>query len=430
MALSEHKFRYFIPPGHNFHFVRKFKIWVLASFVLLAASIGILFINKSVRGAYMNWSIDFKGGTEVVYAFHDKANPSAYVKLDPAKVRAALQAGGEQGFDVGDYDYTGKSKDGSADVKIPGMVVLTPRFSAVTADKSKKSAEAFVAKFADRDVEKASWSGDTLYVRSKKLITDAEASPVLAGAGLNIKKWDAADTALNTHADEGTGDFNSKFAVSGVADEIGKSLETAFPNAIVEIANSNGVGAKAGDKLRDDAAKSLFYALFLIMLYLAFRFDIRYAPGAAFATVHDAVMVIGVFALTWTEVSLTTVAALLTVIGYSVNDTVIIFDRIRENQTKHKDKKLEKVIDISINEMLGRSIMTSSTVFAITLLMNIFGEGLIRNFAFAMNIGVVVGTYSSIFMASPIFLWIATTWYSDRPMSPRQIQAAALAAEP
>ena len=175
---------------------------------------------------------------------------------------------------------------------------------------------------------------------------------------------------------------------------------------------SYGVGAKAGDKLRDDAAKSIVYAIFLIMLYLAFRFDIRYAPGAAFATIHDAVMVIGVFAVTWTDVSLTSVAGLLTVMGYSVNDTVIVFDRIRENQAKLKDKKIERIIDISINEMLVRTILTSSTVFATTLIMNIFGTGVVKNFAFAMNIGVIVGTYSSIFLAAPIFMYISRSWYS------------------
>ena len=123
-------------------------------------------------------------------------------------------------------------------------------------------------------------------------------------------------------------------------------------------------------------------------------------------------MVIGVFAVTWTEVSLTSVAGLLTVIGFSVNDTVIVFDRIRENQAKLKDKKLERIIDISINEMLVRTILTSSTVFATTLIMNIFGTGLVKNFAFAMNIGVIVGTYSSIFLATPFFLWISKKWYS------------------
>src|SRR5204863_7617906 len=144
-------------------------------------------------------------------------------------------------------------------------------------------------------------------------------------------------------------------------------FEKALPNTDAIAVQSYGVGDRAGDKLRDDAAKSIVYALFLIMLYLAFRFDIRYAPGAAFATIHDAVMVIGVIAVTFTEVSLVSVAGLLTVVGFSVNDTVVVFDRIRENMAKHEDKKIERVIDLSINEVLVRSILTSSTVFATTL---------------------------------------------------------------
>ena len=215
------------------------------------------------------------------------------------------------------------------------------------------------------------------------------------------------------HADEGTGEYNAVFSIWGIDRQYAQLLENgARQRDRRSRSKSYGVGAKAGEKLRDDAAKSIIYAIFLIMLYLAFRFDIRYAPGAAFATIHDAVMVIGVFAMTWTEVSLTSVAGLLTVIGYSVNDTVIVFDRIRENQAKLKDKKLERIIDISINEMLVRTILTSSTVFATTLIMNIFGTGLVKNFAFAMNIGVIVGTYSSIFLAAPIFMWISKKWYS------------------
>ena len=217
------------------------------------------------------------------------------------------------------------------------------------------------------------------------------------------------------------------FAEWGLDRQYQTAIEKAIPNVTAEVSQSYAVGAKAGDKLRDDAAKSVVFAIFLIMLYLAFRFDIRYAPGAAFATIHDAVMVIGVFAVTWTDVSLVSVAGLLTVMGYSVNDTVIVFDRIRENQAKLKDKKIERIIDISINEMLVRTILTSSTVFATTLIMNIFGTGEVKNFAFAMNIGVIVGTYSSIFLAAPIFMWISRKWYSGPPTR-RQVPSGAAAA--
>jgi preprotein translocase subunit SecF len=269
-------------------------------------------------------------------------------------------------------------------------------------------------------------------VRSRKPISNQEALPVFAGAGLDLKPWGVDEQQHYAQPDEGNGDYNQQFAVWGLDRQYQQLLEKSLDNTEVVVAQSYGVGAKAGDKLRDDAARSIIYSIFLIMLYLAFRFDVRYAPGAAFATIHDAIMVIGVFAITWTEVSLTSVAGLLTVMGYSVNDTVIVFDRIRENQAKLKDKKIERIIDISINEMLVRTILTSSTVFATTLIMNIFGAGSVKEFAFAMNIGVIVGTYSSIFLAAPLFMWISRRYYSGPAPARRRYApiGAASSAEP
>jgi preprotein translocase subunit SecF len=109
--------------------------------------------------------------------------------------------------------------------------------------------------------------------------------------------------------------------------------------------------------------------------------------------------------------------------GFSVNDTVIVFDRIRENQAKLKDKKLDRIVDISLNEMLVRTILTSATVFSTTLVMNIFGAGLVKNFAFTMNVGVIVGIYSSIFLAVPIFMAISKKWYSGAAGARRRIIA-------
>jgi len=419
---DHHKFRYLLPPGNNFAIVAKFKSWIVVSILLMAIAIGSLFLNKARHGEYMNWTIDFKGGTEIIYAFKNKVT-HAYAKVDPGNVREALAKAGEEGFDVSEIDWEEQDK------QVEGLIVRTPRFSALKPEAEAKASEDFQKKFADRDIGKASWSGDRLFVRSKKPITNQEAAPVFAGAGLELKPW-APDEALRFgQADEGTGDVNQQFAMWGLDRQFQQLLESKLDNTEVVVAQSYGVGAKAGDKLRDDAAKSIIYSIFLIMLYLAFRFDIRYAPGAAFATIHDAVMVIGVFAITWTEVSLTSVAGLLTVMGYSVNDTVIVFDRIRENQAKLKDKKIERIIDISINEMLVRTILTSSTVFATTLVMNILGTGLVKNFAFAMNVGVIVGTYSSIFLAAPLFMYISRKYYSG-PAPARRRYAPIDAATP
>ena len=401
---DHHKFRYLLPPGNNFNFVSKFRTWMIVSIILMAIAIGSLFVNNAVRGTYMNWTIDFKGGTELIYYFQD--TPGHYVPVDAAKVRAALEKAGEDGVEISDNGW----KDDKG-VEVPGLMVRSPRFSALKPESEKAATEGFVAKFKDRVIDKTTWSGDHLFVRSKKAISHDEAVEVFKGAGLDLKPWSNEEQSQYAHADEGTQEFTQVFSMWGLDRQFANVLDQALGVKSTAY-NSYGVSARAGDKLRDDAAKSIIYAIFLIMLYLAFRFDIRYAPGAAFATIHDAIMVIGVFAITWTDVSLTSVAGLLTVMGYSVNDTVIVFDRIRENQAKLKDKKIERIVDISINEMLVRTILTSSTVFATTLIMNIFGTGLVKNFAFAMNIGVIVGTYSSIFLAAPLFMWISKKWYS------------------
>jgi preprotein translocase subunit SecF len=417
---DHHKFRYLLPPGNNFAFVSKFKIWLIISVLLMAVSIGSLFVNKAVRGEYMNWTIDFRGGTQIHYAFKNKQT-HAPVQIDPAKIRDALGKAGEEGYDVSEIDWSETNAATGQDEHIAGILLRTPRFSAIRPEVEARAADEFQKKFADRQIIKASWSGDNLNVRSKKPISNAEAKPVFAAAGLDLKPWAEQDAARNSTPDASSGDYTAEFSMQGLAEQFKQLFEKQLPDTEVIVAQSYGVGAKAGDKLRDDAAKSIIYSIFLIMLYLAFRFDIRYAPGAAFATIHDAIMVIGVFALTWTDVSLVSVAGLLTVMGYSTNDTVIVFDRIRENQAKLKDKKIERIIDISINEMLVRTILTSSTVFATTLIMNIFGTGLVRNFAFAMNVGVIVGTYSSIFLAAPIFMWISRKWYSGPAPARRRV---------
>jgi preprotein translocase subunit SecF len=422
--MSEHKFRYLLPPGSQFKFVQKFKAWIWASILLTIATATILIVNKSQRGEYMNWTIDFIGGTEITFAFKKDGQQH---KADPQAVREALAAAGEHNAEVSETTWEIEDASGK-DVTVTGMLVRTPRFSSMKPEQAEKAQAAFREQLKHKGVEKTNWSGERFYVRSTQSLVGVDATAAFAAGGLEVKPWSDEEKRLYDHADEGTGEYHSVYAVWGLDRQFSQIIGNALPGTEVQVVQSYGVGAKAGSELRTDAIKSLFYAILLIMLYLAFRFDIRYAPGAAFAVIHDAVMVIGVFALTWTEVSLTTVAALLTVMGYSVNETVISFDRIRENEAKLKDKSIEKIIDISINERLTRTIMTASTVFATTLVMNIFGSGLVKNFAFAMNIGVIVATYSSIFLAAPIFLWTSKRWYSG-PAKQRAYKQHAVQAE-
>jgi preprotein translocase subunit SecF len=416
MADNEHNFRYLLKPGNDFRLAKQFKAWVVVSVLLCFASIGLLFVNKSVRGEYLNWTIDFKGGSEFIFAYTKKGT-NEYVHVPATEVRDAI--GHED--EVSDLQW--EDKDGHT---IHGSFVRTAKYGAMTKEQQELATAKVEEAFAEKGIEKISWSGDRIFVRSKQLIPDAEMLAALGAAGLEMKPVEAGQAKLNATINNDTQEYNATFTIYGLDRQYEQALESKMPDIDVVTMQSYGVGAKAGAKLRNDGIKALFYAMGLIMLYLAIRFDIRYAPGAVLAMIHDALMVIGAFALTWTEVSLTSVAALLTVIGFSVNDTVIIFDRMRENMTKLKDKKIERVVEISLNEVLVRSILTSATLFATTLMMNIFGTGLVKNFAFAMNVGIVVGSYSSIFLAPPLFLWIHRHWYAG-PATARARKGASAA---
>jgi preprotein translocase subunit SecF len=408
--MATHKpFRELVKPGTNFEFMGRAKVWFTISMLLVAASIGMLFINKSWRGDYMNFSTDFKGGTEIIFGFHE-AGTDKPAAIEAGAVRSALRKGGFGTFEVSDFTWEEETSEGTK--RAPGILVRARDFGAVPEEQQEKIAEAFVERFKALVPLKVSWSGDRMFIRTEQPIKWEEAQAFLAEQGLELKPWEEGEAERYATSEEGTGEHSAQLAVTGIDAQYRDALQEGLGDGVeVRVVNVYGVGAKAGAKLRNDGITAMFYAIVLIMLYLAFRFDLRYAPGAVIALLHDAIIVIGVMAVTWTEFSLTSVAALLTVIGFSVNDTVVIFDRIRENMIRHKDKKFQRVMNISINETLSRSLLTSITLFAVTLMMNIFGAGLVRNFAFAMNIGVIVGVYSSIFIASPIVLWIHNRFY-------------------
>jgi len=399
-------FRELIQPGTNFEFVGRRRMLFTISIIAVFISIIMLPINAATRGSMLNWSIDFKGGTELQMTF---AKP-----VKAGDIRKTLEEGGYKNVEVSTFSI----KQGSA--TIPGYLVRLAQFGAVDPVKGGKFSDAFAEKFKDRDLHKVTFSADRFYVNSQKPITAEEFKAELAAGGWEMKPWSEEQAKSFGAPQKGTEEYVYQVPVYGLERGVESVLEAKLGND-VDIKSVDGVGAKAGEELRNDAIKSLLYAIALIMFYIAIRFDFRYGPGTVAALVHDAVLVLGVFAVTWTEFSLTTVAAVLTVIGYSMNDTVVVFDRIRENESKMKDKKLDRIINISINETLSRTILTSATTMSVTLAMNFLGTGLVKNFAFAMNIGIIVGTYSSIFIAAPILLWLHERYYSKRTSTRRRI---------
>jgi preprotein translocase subunit SecF len=172
------------------------------------------------------------------------------------------------------------------------------------------------------------------------------------------------------------------------------------------------VSAKVGGELQEKAAFAIVFSFFLTLIYLAIRFELRFGIAAIIATVHDILLTLGILALFQVEIALPTVAALLTIVGYSLNDTIVVFDRVRENLGKKGGRKEDPAVLVnrSINETLPRTVLTSGTTLAVLLALLILGGAVIRDFTFVLILGVIIGTYSSIFVASPALLEIQKRW--------------------
>ena len=186
-------------------------------------------------------------------------------------------------------------------------------------------------------------------------------------------------------------------------------IASVYPELVPEERNDfilsiEKVGPKVGAELSGDAVLAIFSALALILIYISIRFEFKYAVGAIAALTHDVAITLGIFSILGYEISLAVIAAFLTIVGYSLNDTIVIFDRVRENVKGLKSISFRSVINQSINESLSRTIVTSVTTFLVVLILFLVGGEVIHSFAFAMIVGVIVGTYSSIFVASPVVI--------------------------
>jgi len=192
-----------------------------------------------------------------------------------------------------------------------------------------------------------------------------------------------------------------------IGDQIIEVIKTKFPNNVDPnnlVRLQEEIGPKIGEELRGKAILAIFWALLGIILYIWWRFEFSFGLAAVAALFHDVIITLGVFSILGKEISLPVVAALLTIVGYSLNDTIVVFDRIREDLKLYRKDSYKSVINHSINETLSRTIITSLTTFVVVLSLNLFGGSVIKDFSFALLIGVVVGTYSSIFIASPILV--------------------------
>jgi preprotein translocase subunit SecF len=187
----------------------------------------------------------------------------------------------------------------------------------------------------------------------------------------------------------------------------------ALKETTYEIRRTEQVGPKIGKELRTATVWAIIWALVVIGIYISIRFQFRFAIGAVVALIHDVLFTLGVFSVTHLEISLTTIAAFLTIVGYSLNDTIVIYDRVRENMKIMRSENITTIVNRSINETLSRTIITAFTTFIVVLVLS-FTSGEIQVFAIAMMIGVIVGTYSSIYIAGPIVISLQSTRHAKK----------------
>lgn len=226
-------------------------------------------------------------------------------------------------------------------------------------------------------------------------------------SGLKILRLGEKDESeFMIRAQEDGRDLNEVIAT------IQSTLEHELKKDEYTIKSADIVGPTAGSLLRKNGFLAMFYALLSILLYVAVRFDFRYAPGAVIALFHDTVIVLGIFVVVQKEFDLTVLAAILALIGYSNNDTIIVYDRIRETQKLNPSASIEEIVNMSINQTLGRTIMTSLSTFISVFMLWMFGGRVLEPFAFALMVGLVVGTYSSVFIASSMV--IILTHYREK----------------
>jgi preprotein translocase subunit SecF len=351
----------FIKPGININFVGKRKIAYSVSAALLLASVFILFL----RGG-PNLGVDFTGGVLI------------QIRLPQQKpisdIRAGLKAGGFEDSIIQEFGEKGQSeyliRMGDTGVELEGL-----------ADKVKE------------DLQKQ--MGSEVEVRR------VEAVGPKVGHDLRQKALFAIFYAILFIAIYISGRFELKWLMSGV---MAVSLMAA-----VYLASSFGAGVTW-----------LIIIALVVSLAMCWFMKLKYALGAIVALIHDVGITVGAFALTNREVSLPIIAALLTIVGYSLNDTIIVFDRIRENLRRFRRRPLDEVMNASVNETLSRTILTSSTTLVVVVALFILGGPVIHDFAFAMMIGIIVGTYSSIYVASPILL----LWEGPAPKGVRENKGA------
>lgn len=410
----------------NYDFMGSRKKAAAFSLTVIGISVLVMVVNLFIpgRGSILNWGIDFLGGTQIQLEMPKDSNKEAIGK--------AMESLGYKEFDVVRF---GSNKR---------FYIRMRTFSSLADDKKIAIENAFKAKYTTNFFRvRFSESGDSVKARFFKPVDVKEFKALFEQLGIKhtLPELKLSQEAIEYNAKlarkekvvwdkehpveldfaETTGVSPMKNEYTITLNSISEKLQSELNGKFGFIVNEKGEGGvkvlsvesrgpQVGKRLRINGILSLIYAIGFILLYIVIRFDLKFAPGAVVALIHDVMITVGIFAAFYIEFSLPILAALLTIIGYSLNDTIVIYDRIRENIIKLRSRDLAKVINTSLNETLSRTFLTSLTTLFSVIAIAIMTTGVLREFAIAMVIGVVIGTYSSIYVASPMVLWFNATF--------------------
>jgi preprotein translocase subunit SecF len=358
----------------NIDFISKRRI---ALFISSVVNIGII-VGIAIFG--FNFGVDFAGGTLVEVKFP--------YSISAADVRIAAHKGGLPEPQV---QAIGAASENSFLLRMGGVTQLTA--------EAATTAEAAIRTTGDiADFRKPDLDNGFLNFRSRSELDKAKVKAAIEGTGLGVKEV--------RYLGQENGQFDYQVVSAGMADKVKSALTAGLEQKEYEVRRVDYVGPAVGKQLRNKGIMALIYAMVAILIYVAFRFDLKFGPGALMAMMHDTIMVAGYYLVSRREFNLTSIAVLLTILGYSINDTIVIYDRIREEMARYKGKPLPEIINIAVNDTLSRTILTSGVTALSLIGLLIFGVGEIFDFAAAMLVGIVVGTYSSVYIASPMVIWL------------------------
>lgn len=381
--------------------------WPAAALSLIVVIASLFFIAS--KG--LNYGVDFSGGVQMVLRFADK------VDVNEEKIRESLRGLGLADASVQRF---GTDYGASDETKAQEYIV---HFSSAFADdlitQAKIESQLSSLKTGEDSVlESFRFSGlEKAFFRTRGQVETETLFEEIKKIDFGLLKLNDVSVFGNREARE----FELRF--KNVAEEVTSAMITSFGEDSVSIQKLDFVGAKVGSDLKTAAILSILVTILLIFIYVFLRFDLAYAPGVVLALAHDVIITVGIFALVGMEFDLTVVAALLAVAGYSINDTIIVYDRIREMAEDLRGKRLVEILDIAISQTLNRTIITSGTTLIATGFLFVLGGPVIHSFAFALTIGILVGTYSSIFVASVLVLWV-DNWLKVRESGSKKKKAA------